>query len=612
MAVSDQRYLEIRRRLSLLNPPFGDDILSHIPAYESAIKIQRPLTDRSWNILLKKLEAGRGAAMKKIADSECARHQELLKSGLYKPGGAAAVSNLKKPLAPRSGMGERMTKVFFETQLFPMLPDSHRLFLWFRLCLAMHWRDYAQVPDIRTFALAADTIHEPNGKPAFGGSLVCGICSSHQSKKKKPWLWANLSQHFGSHCSFRKQWPQKLLVLPTAADISESCSRIEDKTLRRRWIGLIKEVDKELGGMLDDKLRLEEGAARPKAIQVEKSREVVNGEKDQANYPQSQKRRREADLLRNPGRGVESGGDDRDKRLKVGSGGYKNVPVPSFSNIPSWETSRDPIPQVRARGTWARETTAKYVEALQRKHVEIPPVIPRIQAPGTTAKPAAALPMKPRTMPPESAREPRPAGIAVKPVKILPRKPVEMPQAILPGDQGTRAPETAAKSAKIVPRNRVEKSPAIVPRDQGTRVLESAAKSVKILPEKPPAILPRDQGTRVLESAAKPAGTLPKDPVEKPPATPRAQETRVVKTATKPAGTLQPPTMPPASTRILETAAKSIKILSENPVENPPVMLPSAGEPLTRANPKLPENHKISRDRSPSVDMDIEALFADA
>lgn len=585
MAVSGQRYFEIRKRISRLNPPFTDDILSHIPAYGSAIKIQRPLTDRSWNILLKKLEVGREAAVKNI---EQARQQERLKA-LARPfwemrAGAATLSNLKKLPTPSSkDIEERMIKVFSKIQPFLTLPDSHRLFLWFRLCITMHARDYNQLPDIRTFAVAADTIHESNGRRAFEGLLVCGICRAHQSKKKKgPWAWSTLHQHFDSHNSFKKTWPEKMLVLPSAADISESCSRIDDKTVRRLWIELLKEADEELGGMLDDKLRSEEDAARSKAIQDERAAD--RGEKDRTNHQQSQKRRREADLLRNPGRGVDNGGDNREKRLKVGGDGYKNVPVPSFSNIPSWGTSRDPtstIPQARARETWTRETTVKSVEVLRRKSVGMPPVVPRVIPPieraiGAAAKPAAVLPMKPFTAPLERARETRAPRVAVKPVKILPGKPIEIPPAVLPRGQETRVPRA-------------------------------------VLPTKPPMTSPtRARETWPTGITAKSAKIPPRKPVEMPPAVlPRGQETRAVRTAAKPAGALpvKPPLARARETRVLETTAKSVGVLPANPVEMPPAILPSVREPPARANPKLPEIH---RDRSPSVDMDIEALFADA
>lgn len=504
-----------------------------------------------------------------------------------------------------------MAKVFSKTQLFHMLPGTHRLFLWFRLCITLHSRDYNQAPDIRAFAVAADTVRESNGRPAFEGLLGCGICSAYQSKKKKkPWPWTALSQHFDAHNSFKRLWPEKLLVLPTTADIIESCSKIEDKIIRRRWIELFKEADEGLGGMLDDGLRLEEDAARSKAIQDEKVRRILGGERDQANHPQSQKRRREADLLRSP----EGGGDDKEKRLKVGSGGYKNVPVPSFSNIPSWETHRGPTsttPLAGAREPRDRETTVKYVEALPSKPVEIPPVVPRVvppieRAPRTAAKPAAVLPMKPFTTPLERARETRAPEAIARSINVLPRKPVEMPPAILPRDQESRAPEVIARPVKVLSRKPVEMPPA---RARETRAPEIIATSVNVLPRKPPTTSPAmARENRVPEAIARSAKT----PSGKPPTAfpERARETRapeVIATSVKILPT-KPPTAPPArETRAPETAAKSVGV--------PPVIPPSAGDSPARekiADPKPNKPPEIHRDRSPSVDVDIEALFADA
>lgn len=60
--VTRKRDIDIHERSSLLSPPIGALVLRRIPAYSQALKIIRPLTDQSWEILRWKLEAGRKAA----------------------------------------------------------------------------------------------------------------------------------------------------------------------------------------------------------------------------------------------------------------------------------------------------------------------------------------------------------------------------------------------------------------------------------------------------------------------------------------------------------------------------------------------------------------------
>lgn len=437
-----------------------------------------------------------------------------------------------------------MTEILSKTQPFHMLPDSHRLFLWFRLSIAMCLREHDRAPDITIFALAADAIHRSGQNRPHRELLGCGICGAYQSKKKKAWLWATLKQHFVAHNNFDKVWPEKMLVLPSTADISESCSRIKDKTVRRQWIKLVKEADGELGGMLDDAMRLEEDAACSKGIQSENGRESVNGEgKGRADHSQFLKRRLETELLRNPKHGFERDGDGREKRLKVETlspahaglvHNYKNIPTPPFG------------------------TAAKSVGVLAKPAAMPPARAQEARAVGTATKFIGVLPIKPVTMPPARAREARAVGTVAKSIGMLPIKPAEKPSA-----RKTWAPGTAAKSTGALRIKPVETPPA--------RVGE----------------------TRAPGTAAKPAG-VPTKSVTTPLA--RAQETRAVGTATK-----------------------SIGVLPIEPIEIPSAILQNAQETLTRAkiaNPKpnrLPEIYKLKvRSRSPSVDMDIEALFADA
>lgn len=78
-----QRYIDIKEKCSRVDPPFTDDVLCYIPAYQSAIRASRPLTDRSWKILLKKLEAGREAAEVKLVEIKRMRKEaELASNGI--------------------------------------------------------------------------------------------------------------------------------------------------------------------------------------------------------------------------------------------------------------------------------------------------------------------------------------------------------------------------------------------------------------------------------------------------------------------------------------------------------------------------------------------------
>lgn len=512
-----QRCIDIRERILRLNPPLTDEILYHIPAYHAAIKIKRPLTDRSWNILVKKLEVGRGPAAEKIAEIEKASQgirfthigrkatkamkpwvdhflvldggtigrgsealfalrvlsyvrtrwfdqegsriplsalrklwDEKLNSLLRRPGiifmcafcdkkhglhtifdhitiehskemgwsevitgtissywrnqewpAELPILNINIPpgaIVEEKSHQIRMTEALCKTRAFMMLPDSHRFFLWFNLSIPLHSREYHQVTDIALFIIAAEDLRKSSRDRMFQGTLRCGICSAHQSKKKNPWVWTTLSQHFGSHKRFQEQWPEKLLMLPSKAEISKGCSIISDETVRQQWIMLVKEVDEELGRVLDDTMRLKEDEARAKSIREEsgkgvkekekesragdlqllkqdrreKSGESVYGKGSRAGDLQLLKRDREAGLLRIPKRGYEHEEDGREKRLKAGApppvherpvNGYKNMPVPQFSGI-----SPPDITEVSRAHVIATEST------------NIPPIGPAILA----------------------------------------------------------------------------------------------------------------------------------------------------------------------------------------------------------------------------------------
>lgn len=68
--ITTKRDIDIHERSFLLNPPIGALVLRKIPAYSQALKIIRPLTDQSWEILRWKLEAGRKAAEETIRAEE--------------------------------------------------------------------------------------------------------------------------------------------------------------------------------------------------------------------------------------------------------------------------------------------------------------------------------------------------------------------------------------------------------------------------------------------------------------------------------------------------------------------------------------------------------------
>lgn len=61
-SITTKRDIDVQERSLLLSPPLGVVVLRRIPAYSQALKIIRPLTDRSWENLRSKLEAGRKAA----------------------------------------------------------------------------------------------------------------------------------------------------------------------------------------------------------------------------------------------------------------------------------------------------------------------------------------------------------------------------------------------------------------------------------------------------------------------------------------------------------------------------------------------------------------------
>lgn len=464
--INRQRYTDIREKISRLDPPLTDEILYHIPAYEAAIRIKRPLTDRSWKILLKKLEVGRITAAETIAKIEQVNQEaklpragrgainimkpwidyfltldggtieygceaafalramnytrtrwftqeksriflsaaqqlwdEKLSKLLHKPGKifmcvfcdekyamstvfnhiasehskemgwigvtasnpsgywrgeewpaelpilgfskpaeatVASIASKQVPVAPplvltlqqkegKEHHQAQMVEVLSRIRPFHMVPDSHRLFLWFHLSIAIYSRGN-RVPNITLFAVAAEDVRQSSGEPIFKEPLRCGICNAYKSKKKKPWLWTTLSQHFTTHLEFQKQWPEKLLMLPSKVEISKSCSELKDKEVRRQWIALVKEADKKLGGALDDEMRLEENAARVEGIREEegdilgKSSGGMNGEESGGQAGDLLlKRGREIEPLRISKRGYGYEGDSEGKRLKVGS-----------------------------------------------------------------------------------------------------------------------------------------------------------------------------------------------------------------------------------------------------------------------------------------------------
>lgn len=68
--VKKKLVIDIHERSSLLSPPIEALVLRRIPAYSQALKIIRPLTDQSWEILRWKLEAGRKAAEETLRAEE--------------------------------------------------------------------------------------------------------------------------------------------------------------------------------------------------------------------------------------------------------------------------------------------------------------------------------------------------------------------------------------------------------------------------------------------------------------------------------------------------------------------------------------------------------------
>lgn len=590
--VCRQRCNDIMGKCLGLNPPFTEEVLSHIPAFQSAIRASRPLTDRSWKILLKKLEAGREAAEIKVAEikriseelkfsnfgysasvpmkswielfwtqnSRTVEHgceasfalqalkfartrwflrgeerlllrtililwNEKLNVILHKPGRIficafcdeqlgmdaifghitmshsrdmgwaditgdtpsnywqnqewpaelpilpfgkvfeVAIEGTLRPqqghLKPQKGHSKpkeppprlhlpgpftfvqakllpeqkdfreyhqgQMTEILSRVQVFEEVPDSHRFFLWFHLSITSYFRQYDQIPNLIIFALAADIVQNQKREPLLRSLLKCGVCGTYKSRGRKSFNWLNLSHHFHTHSGSRDQsWPERMVMLPSRADISQGCSKISDQVVRKRWIELAKEADKQLGRMMEDVVQWEEDKAHSRGTSGEKGRkdvkvhgkEVVrsgdvrieprsDGEKSvglggvgiEMGKPLQPGSQRDqwpnfarikyalsggAEPVREPKREFEpekSGVVEHEKkRLRVGHVSpereyedvvtYKNMPVPQFSAIP---------PQKIVGVPQARETPAK--------PVEVPPkaqVMMKVQAPEKT------------------------------------------------------------------------------------------------------------------------------------------------------------------------------------------------------------------------------------
>lgn len=68
--ITTKRDKDIRERCLLLSPPLRGDVLCRIAAYSQALKVVRPLTNWSWEILREKLEASRKAVEETIREEE--------------------------------------------------------------------------------------------------------------------------------------------------------------------------------------------------------------------------------------------------------------------------------------------------------------------------------------------------------------------------------------------------------------------------------------------------------------------------------------------------------------------------------------------------------------
>lgn len=163
-------------------------------------------------------------------------------------GSNAAVCGKRVKDSLRIHMGETLTKI----QPFrAVVSGSDRLFLWFRLSITSYLRTHRRIPDLTSFAHAANTVQLEGKDPIFDG-LRCGVCNICRSKKRKPLVWMSLFQHFGQvHAKVMEPWTENFVMLPSRATISRHCSMILDRNLKGQWIELLKEADGGLAGMLD-------------------------------------------------------------------------------------------------------------------------------------------------------------------------------------------------------------------------------------------------------------------------------------------------------------------------------------------------------------------------
>lgn len=74
--IKTNRHRDILERCLLLSPPLEENVLKRITAYPLALDVTRPLTNKSWEILREKLEAGRKLAEETIHAEEVEKERK--------------------------------------------------------------------------------------------------------------------------------------------------------------------------------------------------------------------------------------------------------------------------------------------------------------------------------------------------------------------------------------------------------------------------------------------------------------------------------------------------------------------------------------------------------